>query len=111
MRDEIRIEHRYPDALPFLLRHGADALVVLHDLLANAERRDNDVVVQASVRQIAERLSFLSKDTVHRRLRQLHRAKVIRPMKTTANTFQSPIYVIDLTDTGISVAFQRPSST
>ena len=112
MASEIRIEHCYPDALPFLRQHGSDALAVLHDLIAHAERRGDDLVVQTSVRQIAARLTFLSKDTVHRRLRQLHRAQIIRiPAPTTANTFQRPIYVLDLTDTGISVTRTRRPST
>lgn len=112
MPTEIRIEHRYPDALPFLRQHGPDALAVLHDLLAHAERRGDDLIVQASIREIAGRLTFLSKDTVHRRLRQLHRARVIRtPAPRTTNTFERPTYVLDLTDTGISVITTRPPST
>lgn len=103
MGTEIRIEHRYPDALLFVREHGADALVILHDLLTNADLRDDELVVQASTRQIAEHLEFLSKDTVHRRLRQLHRARVIRTLAPTANVFQPPTYVVDLTGTGIAV--------
>ena len=102
MGTEIRIEHRYPDALSFVREHGAEALVILHDLLANADFRDDELVVQASTRQITEHLEFLSKDTVHRRLRQLHRARVIRTLATT-NVFQPPTYVVDLTGTGIAV--------
>ena len=103
MGTEIRIEHRYPDALCFVREHGAEALVILHDLLANADLRDDELVVQASTRQIAEHLEFLSKDTVHRRLRQLRRARVIRTLATTTNVFQPPTYVVDLTGTGIAV--------
>lgn len=112
MASEIRIEHCYPDALPFLRQHGPDALAVLHDLITHAERRGDELVVQTSIRQIAARLTFLSKDTVHRRLRQLHRARVIRiPTPRTTNTFQRPTYVLDLTGTGISVTTtRRPSS-
>ena len=44
MPPEVRIEHRYPDALTFLRQHGADALVILDDLLAHAERRSVDRV-------------------------------------------------------------------
>ena len=102
MTTEIRIEHRYPDALSFVRAHGPDALVILHDLLAHAEIRDHELVVQTSTRQIAEHLDFFSKDTVHRRLRQLHRARVIRTLDTT-DTFQAPTYVVDLTGTGIAV--------
>ncbi len=103
MGTEIRIEHRYPDALCFVREHGAEALVILHDLLANADLRDDELVVQASTRQIAEHLEFLSKDTVHRRLRQLRRARVIRTFATSTNVFQPPTYVVDLTGTGIAV--------
>ncbi len=111
MPPEARIEHRYPEALVFLRRHGADALVILDDLLAHAERRGNQLVVQASVREIAARLSFLSKDTVHRRLRALLRAKVIvAHAAPVANPFQAPTYVLDLTDTGVSVVSTRRSA-
>lgn len=109
MTSDVLIEHRYPEGLLFLRQHGPDALVVLHDLLAHAERQGDQFVVQASVRQIAERLSVLSKDTVHRRLRQLCRAKVISPSSTsTTGPFEPPIYVVNLTDTGISVTNARP---
>ncbi len=50
MGAEIRIEHRYPDALSFVREHGAEALVILYDLLANADLRDDELVVQASTR-------------------------------------------------------------
>ncbi|MFN2502780.1 MAG: hypothetical protein ABR540_00820 [Acidimicrobiales bacterium] len=111
MPPEARIEHRYPEALAFLRLHGADALVILDDLLAHAERRDNQLVVQASVREIAGRLSFLSKDTVHRRVRQLLRAKVVGTVSTKVTSpFERPTYVLDLTDTGISVVSARPRS-
>ena len=111
MPPEVRIEHRYPEALTFLRRHGADALVILDDLAAHAERRGEQLVVQASVREIAGRLSFLSKDTVHRRLRQLLRAHVIGAVSTKpASPFARPTYVLDLTDTGISVLSARPRS-
>jgi hypothetical protein len=111
MPPEVRIEHRYPEALTFLRRHGADALVILDDLLAHAERRGSQLVVQASVREIAGRLSFLSKDTVHRRMRQLLRAQVIGAVGAKpASPFERPTYVLDLTDTGISVVGARPRS-
>ncbi len=110
MTSDILIEHRYPEGLAFLQQHGPDALVVLHDLLAHAQRRGDQFVVQASVREIAERLSFLSKDTVHRRLRQLRRAQVISTDSTRiTGPFERPIYVVNLTDTGISVTTVRPS--
>ncbi|MDQ6727272.1 MAG: hypothetical protein M3066_14060 [Actinomycetota bacterium] len=111
MPPEVRTEHRYPEALDFLRRHGADALVILDDLVAHAERRGSQLVVQASVREIAGRLSFLSKDTVHRRMRQLLRAQVIGAVSTkAASPFDRPTYVLDLTDTGVSVVGARPRS-
>lgn len=62
MRSEARIEHRYPDALVFLHRHGPNALVIVHDLLLPARLRHDELVVETSVREIAGRLPFLSKD-------------------------------------------------
>lgn len=104
MPTEVRIEHRYPESRRFLLAHGADALAILHDLLALAEIRDGHPVAQTSLRQIAERLPFLSKDTAHRRLRQPIRAGVVRVRHPARNGFRPPTYVIDLTGTGISLA-------
>lgn len=107
-----RIEHQYPEALEFLCRHGPEALVVLHDLLSHAERRKDCLVVQASVRQIAERLPFLSKDTVHRRLRDLSRARIIQPVITAdASCFSPRTYVPDLSGTGIGLATTSPPSS
>lgn len=101
---EVRIEHRYPDALAFVRRHGPEALVVLHDLLAHARCHDDGrLVVQASTRQIAAHLELLSKDTVHRRLRQLHRAAVLRLVEDPSGRFAVPTYVLDLDGTGISL--------
>ena len=111
MPPEVRIEHRYPETLVFLRQYGADAFVILDDLVFHAERQGNRLVVQASVREIAGRLSFLSKDTVHRRVRQLLRAQVlaiVTPRST--NPFARSTYVIDLTDTGISVTVRRRSA-
>lgn len=103
MAREVRIQHSYPLAFGFLQEHGPETLAVLHDLLARAERRGDDLVVEVSVRQIADGLGFLSKDTAHRRLRQLLRAGVIRHLGATpSSTFTRPVYVIDLTGTGIS---------
>ena len=107
MAPEVRIEHRYPEAGEFLRRHGSDALAVLHDLAVHAERRDDRLVVQASVREIASRLTFLSKDSVHRRLRDLHRAGVILVLPVQ-HAFEPPTYVVQLDGTGISVASARP---
>jgi len=111
MPPEARIEHRYPEALAFLRRHGADALVILDDLAAHATPRGDRLVVQASVREIAARLSVLSKDTVHRRLRQLQRAEVIVLVgTTTASPFERPTYALDLSGTGGSLVRTRPRS-
>jgi DNA-binding Lrp family transcriptional regulator len=109
MRTDVRIEHCYPEALPFLQEHGADTLAVLHDLLASAEVRDGKTVVQKSTRKIAEDL-FISKDTVHRRLRQLHRAGVIQ-LVATASAFESPTYMVNLTGTGIALTSARTRSS
>jgi hypothetical protein len=109
---EIRIEHRYPQSLTFVEQHGPQAIVILHDLINHAEERDGQLVVQASVRQIAGRFPFLSKDTVHRRIRELHRAGIIRTAPTpTASRFQRPTYILDLTDTGISITPPEHPST
>ncbi len=104
MPPEVRIEHRYPAALSFLRANGPQALAVLHDLLARAECRDSDLVAQASTREIAERLQFLSKDTVHRCLRQLARAGVIEPVdRRPGATFRPTTYVVHLDESGITV--------
>jgi predicted ArsR family transcriptional regulator len=103
MPPEVRVEHRYPKALPFLRRHGAEAVAVLHDLLAHAERRGGALVVQASNRDIADRLEFLSKDTVNRRLRQLVRAGVVEIQRGPGSTFEPTTYVLHLDDSGINV--------
>ncbi len=44
MAPEVRIEHRYPEALAFLRRHGPEALAVVHDLLAQSHRDDGQLV-------------------------------------------------------------------
>jgi DNA-binding HxlR family transcriptional regulator len=104
MQPEIRIEHRYPAALGFLREHGPQALAVLHELLIRSERHGGKLVARASTRDIAEQLGFLSKDTVHRRLRQLVRAGVLeRVHPPTGSTFAPTIYVVHLTDSGITL--------
>lgn len=101
---EVRIEHRYPEAMAFLRRHGPQAVAVLHDLLTRAETEHGRLVVRASTREIAERLEFLSKDSVHRRLRQLARAGVIEPViPDPGSPFTTPTYVLNLNDSGITV--------
>ncbi len=104
MSAEVRVEHAYPAAMDFLRRHGPETLAVLHDLLAQAEFRDGEVVVSASVRDIAGRLGFISKDTVHRRLRQLVRAGVLRRTASAGRAgSMSSMFEIDLAGTAISV--------
>jgi hypothetical protein len=49
-------------------------------------------------------LACLSKDTVHRRLRQLARAGVIEPRdRKPGSTFVPTTYVVHLDDSGIAV--------
>src|SRR4051794_606193 len=104
MPPEVRIEHRYPQALPFLREHGPNAVAVLHDLLARAERRDGILIARASTRDIAARLTFLSKDTVHRRLRDLVRAGVIEAVPARSRSSCAPTtYVVHLEHSGITV--------
>ena len=79
-------------------------LAVLHDLLIHARRLEGELVVEASVRQVADRLRFVSKDTVHRRLRQLLSAGVLRRLHhEEVERFTRGVYAIDLTGTGVSV--------
>ncbi len=100
---EVLIEHRYPQALELLREHGPDAVAVLHVLVAQAEPVDGRLVVAASTRGVAERLGFLSKDSVHRRLRQLRRAGVLEALPSTGPT-DPPTYAVHLDGTGITVA-------
>jgi hypothetical protein len=100
---DVRIEHRYPEALAFLRHHGPQALAVLHDLLAAAQPRNGAWVVQASTRDVARRLEFLSKDTVNRRLRQLLQAGIVEILDHGATTFQAPTYRVNLLGSGITV--------
>lgn len=110
MLPEARVEHLYPAGLPFLRRHGGHALAVLHDLLTHAERRDGQLVVRASTREIAARLEFLSKDSVNRRLRDLVRDGVLEVAERgTAGAFQPATYVLHLDDTGITLIHDRPA--
>jgi len=99
---EVLIEHRYPEALDFLREHGPDAVAVLHVLVAQAEPVDGRLVVAASTRGVAERLGFLSKDSAHRRLRQLRRAGVLEALPSTG-PMDPPTYVVHLDGTGITV--------
>ena len=96
------VESRYPEALTFLREHGPEAIAVLHVLAVDAEPIDGRLVVQASTRGLAGRLGFLSKDSVHRRLRQLQRAGVLEQLPTTGPA-AAPTYVLHLDGTGITV--------
>jgi len=106
---EVVVEHRYPEALAFVREHGPHALAVLHVLALDAELVDGRLVVRASTRGVAERLGFLSKDSAHRRLRQLRRAGVIEALPPTTGPLDAPTYVLDLHGTGISVTRSHQS--
>ncbi len=103
MPAEVTVAHRYPAAHDFLRREGADAVAVLHELLTRAERIDGELVAQASVRDIARSLEYLSKDSVNRRLRQLVRAGTLTVVPNPQLTFAPTRYVLHLDDTGIAV--------
>ncbi|MCU1497585.1 MAG: hypothetical protein JWM47_1538 [Acidimicrobiales bacterium] len=103
MPPDVIVEHRYPEAWGFLADHGPTALAVVHALMADADLGGGEVVVRASTRQVAERLGFMSKDTVHRQIRTLRRAGVLELVPTTAVTFQAPTFRLHLTGTGIAV--------
>jgi hypothetical protein len=105
---EALVEHRYPAALHFLREHGPDAVAVLHLLAVDGEVVDGRLVVSASTRGIAARLGFLSKDSAHRRLRQLRRAGVIEVLPSTGPT-DPPSYVLHLDGTGITVTHSHAS--
>ena len=107
---EVLIEHRYPAALAFLRAHGPDAVAVLHVLVADAELVDGWLVVRASTRGVAGLLGFLSKDSVHRRLRELRRAGVLEALPATG-PMDPPAYVIHLDGTGITVTHPPADGT
>ena len=99
---EVLIEHRYPQALEFVREHGPNAVAVLMVLLVDAEVVDGRLVVAASTRGVAERLGFLSKDSAHRRIRQLRRVGVLEGLPSTGR-MDRPTYVVHLDGTGIAV--------
>jgi hypothetical protein len=99
---EALVEHRYPEALAFLREHGSDAMAVLHVFAVDAQVVDGRLVVRASTRGLAERLGFLSKDSAHRRLRQLRQAGVFEGLPSTG-PMDPPTYVLHLDGTGITV--------
>jgi DNA-binding IclR family transcriptional regulator len=97
--DEVVVEHHYPAAFALLREQGPLAVAVLHVLVSRAaEERDGSFVTRASVREIAEELESVSKDSVHRALRGLMRAGVIEPTGTAPST-----YVVRLRGWGIAV--------
>jgi hypothetical protein len=105
---EAVVEHRYPEAFAFLREHGPDAVAVLHALAVDAHLVDGRLVARASTRGVAERLGFLSKDSAHRRLRQLRRAGVLEALPSTG-PMDPPSYVLHLDGTGIAVTHHDPS--
>jgi len=104
----VAVVHRYPKALAFLRELGPDAVAVLHVLAAEAEAIDGRLVVRASTRGVAGRLGFLSKDSAHRRLRQLRRAGVLEALPATG-PMDPPSYVLHLDGTGVAVTRPEPS--
>ena len=112
MTDEpsvVRVTHSYPAAGGLLRDLGCDAVVVLHALLAESRRVDGLLVASVSLRDMAARLG-LSKDTVHRRLRDLRRAGVIEVTPPSPALLTAPIYRMHVTDVGITVTHPRSGS-
>lgn len=105
-RGEVLVAHCFPEAFDFLRSHGPDGVAVLTVLLVDAEVVDGRLVVAASTRGVAERLGFLSKDSAHRRLRQLRRTGVLEALPSTG-PMDPPTYVVHLDGTGITVT--RPA--
>ncbi|MCC7076924.1 MAG: hypothetical protein IT198_07345 [Acidimicrobiia bacterium] len=83
-------------------------MAILHVLAIDAQLVDGRLVAAASTRGVAERLGFLSKDSAHRRLRQLGRAGVLEAHPSTG-PMDPPSYVLHLDDTGTSVTHAGPS--
>ena len=104
MAGDVLIEHRYPEAGAFVREHGPDAVAVLEDLLCRAGVVGGALVVQASSREVASRLGFMSKDSANRRIRQLRHAGVLRLATGAAPSFAVPTYVVRLAGTGIAVS-------
>lgn len=97
------VVHRFPEAFAFLSEHGADAVAVLDVLIAGAVMVGGRLEVSASSRAVAAQLGFCSKDSAHRRLRQLRRAGVLE-MLPSSGPAAPPTYVLHLEATGISKA-------
>lgn len=112
MTDEpavVRVTHSYPAAGDLLRDLSGDAVVVLHALLAESRRVDGLLVVSVSLREIAARVA-LSKDTVHRRLRDLRRAGLVEVTPPSPALLTAPTYRLHVTESGITVTHPRPGS-
>lgn len=105
----VTITHIYPAAWTLLCEHGPEAVAVLHALAVEAVLVDGALVATASTRGLAQRLGFLCKDSVHRRLRQLRRAGLIEVLPAGADRTEAPSYVLRLDGTGLSVASHHPN--
>ncbi len=96
--DVVVVEHHYPTAFELLREQGPHAVAVMHVLLTRASVHEGALVSTASVRDIAAHLECLSKDSVHRGLRALVRAHIIKPSATAPSTYR-----VYLNDRGITV--------
>ena len=109
-KSDIGVTHTYPAAIGLARRVGGDAVLVLHVLLSEATATEDGFVSTVSTRDIAERLARLSKDTVHRRLRDLRRAGVIELLPPTLSAKTAPTYRLHLAATGLSRFVLAPST-
>jgi hypothetical protein len=84
----------------------------IHDLLTTPTPKSIDLRRHDNLTPHPTRTTPSTPTPMHRRLRALHRAHVIRPgpMHTTSR-FERPTYVLDLTGTGISVTQSEHPST
>ncbi|MDP9418585.1 MAG: hypothetical protein M3P53_00200 [Actinomycetota bacterium] len=60
MPSELRIEHRYPEALAFLRRHGPEAVAVVHDEYEQTCGQYSAVVMSAEFLALVARKSYRS---------------------------------------------------
>ena len=100
---DCEVTHTYPEAGRLAGRVGGDALLVLHVVLCHASVIDGEWIAAMSTRDISARLPNLSKDTVHRRLRDLRHVGVIELLPPSASRRAAPTYRIHLAATGIAV--------
>lgn len=105
----VRVTHSYPAAGNLLRELNGDAVLVLHALLAESRRDDGLLVASMSLRDIAAQLA-LSKDTVHRRLRDLRRIGVVEVTAPSPALLTAPTYRMHLSVAGITVTHPRPDS-